>query len=93
MDDREAHWGEIELRLTEQLVADASQAICKTPYQTRSNPSGSRFTRLRVDGRGGALNLDFDENGTVTCAEVLSRREALLESNFEILEVDDGSCR
>jgi hypothetical protein len=81
------------ISVTEQLVADASQAICKTPYQTRSNPSGSRFTRLRVDGRGGAINLDLDEDGTVTCAEVVSRREVLLESSFEVLEVDDASCR
>jgi len=74
---------------TEQLIIDASSPICKTPYQTRDNPARSRWVRVRVDGQGGAYDLDLDGDGTLRCDELASARAEL----FELLEPDDERCR
>jgi len=77
------------LSSTEQLIVDASSPICKTPYQTRSHPARSRWTRVRVDGASGAPSYDLNEDGEVSCDEVRSARADL----FELLTPDDSSCR
>ena len=84
--------GEI-LSVTEQLILDASAPLCKTSYQTRSHPERSIFTRVRVDGRAGSFNLDADQDGTVSCDEVLAARNVLFDQIFELREVDDSSCQ
>ena len=81
------------LSVTEQFIIDASSPLCKTAYQTRSHPRRSSFKRVRIDGRGGSLDLDLDGDGEVTCAELLMGRDSLFEQYFEVQEVDDVSCR
>ena len=71
---------------TEQKILDASSPLCKTAYQTRSNMERSRFTRIRVDGQAGSLNLDLDEDGEVKCTEILSA------SLFSDLVIDHDQC-
>lgn len=77
------------LSSTEQLIIDASSPICKTPYQTRSHPARSRWSRVRIDGEGGALNYDQDGDGEISCDEVSAARAEL----FELFTPDDGTCR
>ena len=76
------------LSVTEQLVIDANETLCKTRYRLRSQPAQSQFVRLRVDGAGGALNLDQDQNGEISCAEV----GGLMGELFPPRPVDDQSC-
>ena len=66
------------LSTTEQYIMEASAPICKTAYQTRSNPNRSQFARIRIDGQGGAMNFDENQDGKVDCTELLSQRERLL---------------
>ena len=79
--------------VTEQLILDASSPICKTSYQTRSNPERSQFVRVRIDGKSGGLNLDLNEDGEVSCMELSQGRELLFDRAFELQEVEDESCR
>ncbi|MEE2643873.1 MAG: hypothetical protein VYD19_02960 [Myxococcota bacterium] len=74
--------------VTEQLILEATQPLCETRYRLRSHPEGSRFIRRRVDGAGGALNLDKDGDGSISCEEV----QGSLELLFQPREVDDLSC-
>jgi hypothetical protein len=81
------------LSVTEQLIIEASSPLCKTSYQTRSQPDRSFFKRVRIDGRGGSLNFDLDDDGDVSCEELMMGRDALFDQYFEAQEVDDESCR
>lgn len=80
------------LSVTEQYIIDASAPICKTAYQTRSNPSRSHFSRLRVDGLGGAVNLDLNDDGIVNCNEVQMARNQLFVDTLMITELDHNQC-
>lgn len=81
------------LSTTEQFIISATSPICRTAYQTRSHPARSQFIRLRIDGAGGALNLDEDGDGDVSCSEIINQRAALIQKGMTIQEVDDASCR
>lgn len=76
------------LSQTEQFIVDASSGFCKTPYQTRANPQRSHFKRFRIDGKGGALDLDVNQDSILTCDEILPYKTAL----FQIMEVNDERC-
>ena len=76
------------LSQTEQFIIDASNGFCKTPYQTRANPQRSHFRRIRIDGKGGALDLDENQDSIITCDEVIPYKTAL----FQIMEVNDERC-
>ncbi len=80
------------LSVTEQYIIDASAPICKTAYQTRSNPQRSHFNRIRVDGLGGALDFDQNQDGNIDCEEVLSQRQRLFPSRLQVMEVDHEAC-
>ena len=80
------------LSVTEQLIIEASAPICKTAYQTRSNPKRSHFSRIRVDGLGGAVNLDINDDGTVDCTEVQMARNQLFVETLMITELDHDQC-
>ena len=81
------------LSVTEQFIIDASAPICKTSYQTRSNPARSHFERIRVDGRGGSINLDLDGDGDVSCEELSVGRDLLFIERLEITDLDNMSCQ
>ena len=80
------------LSVTEQFIIEASAPICKTAYQTRSNPNRSHFTRIRVDGRGGAINLDINNDDEVDCTEVQMARNQLFVDTLMITELDHNQC-
>lgn len=89
---RQVAFGRLEgeaLSNTEQLIIDASSPICKTPYQTRSNPERNRWVRERVDGVGGARNYDLNADGVVSCDEIRLATSEL----FEVMTPDDQTCR
>ncbi len=72
---------------TEQNIIDATGEICGREYITRDNQPRNVFERVRIDGRGGALDLR-DEEGTIDCETVLLARPELIER----IEADDASC-
>lgn len=80
------------LSVTEQYIMEASAPICKTAYQTRSNPNRSQFARIRIDGLGGAMNFDVNQDGKVDCTELLSQRERLFPGRLQVMEVDHEAC-
>jgi hypothetical protein len=56
---------------TLQVIMDATESLCTTEYGSRSNDAFSSFARQRIDGQGGALNLDADGDGRIVCDEVM----------------------
>jgi hypothetical protein len=71
-----------------QLVL-GSTGLCGTQYQVRTITDRNVFTRLRIDGQGGALDLDANEDGQITCSEVLPFKDVL----FERVETNDCYCQ
>jgi hypothetical protein len=71
-----------------QLTVDATQTLCASNYEIRSNGPRNHFLRIRVDGEGDSLNLDADGDGSVTCDEVVPFKDVL----FERIPIDDDSC-
>lgn len=74
---------------TEQLVVGATRSLCATRYETTSNYTRNQFRRIRVDGRGGAIDLDLDGDGVITCQEVLPAAAEL----FVRTEIDHSTCQ
>ncbi len=58
-----------------QYIVSASNPLCATRYGLSPNPGRGQFVRVRVDGRGGALNIDADGDGVITCDEALPWKE------------------
>ena len=80
------------LSVTEQYIMEASAPICKTAYQTRSNPNRSHFSRIRIDGKGGAINLDQNQDGTIECTELLAQRGQIFPNRMQVMDVDHEAC-
>ena len=76
------------LAVEEQLVLGGSSEFCATGYDTRPNDVRSRFDRVRIDGQGGALNLDANDDGEITCDEV----EPYVDALFELVLADEANC-
>jgi hypothetical protein len=72
----------------EELVVGATQSLCATRFALAPNFPRNRFRRIRVDGRGGAIDLDTDRDGEITCAEALPAARELFESR----PLDHASC-
>ncbi|MBN1946849.1 MAG: hypothetical protein JW797_14340 [Bradymonadales bacterium] len=73
---------------------DSSQPLCGVDYATWPNESRSSFTRVRVDGQGGSVNLDADHDGRITCEEAMPYKDVLfqrLEADHRECELPDGS--
>lgn len=74
-----------------QYIVDASNALCATRYGLSPQPGRAQFVRVRVDGRGGALNIDADGDGEITCEEALPWKEP--EAGlFERLDACSNLC-
>jgi hypothetical protein len=73
---------------TETMTVAASTSFCATPYVSRSNDSRNVFVRYRIDGQGGSRNLDANEDGTITCDEVVGTVDTL----FTRIVADDDNC-
>lgn len=74
--------------LTKQNVLDASTSMCAVGYVTRPYNELNRFRLVRVDGVNGSPDLDLDDDGTVSCAEILQYKELL----FTMSEPGDEIC-
>ena len=73
---------------TGQVILDATTTLCTTTYSTRSNDAYSGWARQRIDGQGGALNLDADGDGVIRCDEVVD----IAPSLFNRRPSDDDLC-
>ncbi|MCA9564420.1 MAG: hypothetical protein KC561_13080, partial [Myxococcales bacterium] len=71
-----------------QHVLGADNSLCGAAYDRRSNDRRNTFTRIRVDGRGNAYNADANNDGQISCDEVVQLRPQF----FEYVEIDDDSC-
>ncbi len=74
--------------VTDSNVIGSSQPLCGVAPRIRPNDAFSRFRMVRVDGAGGAPDLDTDGDGRVTCAETSSAVALVLERR----EPDRANC-
>lgn len=82
-------WSEVD-----KTILGASLPLCEAENQLDARPDGNRMVLVRIDGQGGAPDLDADADGEVSCAEVMSAREPLLEADTVIKDTPDSSrCR
>lgn len=75
--------------LTETLVIGGTSPICKTSPAVKSNDSFNHFIMVRVDGRGGAIDLDADSDGEITCDEIKGASVTLIPGR----EPANANCR
>ena len=80
--------GAILPMVLEKITIDATDPFCKIKHQEIDNPDYTFFEMLRVDGKYGAVDLDADHDGKVTCNEVMPSWKQL----FPTLSVDDKWC-
>lgn len=73
--------------LVEQRPLGATNIICATRYVVRSNQKDSIFKMVRIDERG--INLDSDEDGEVTCDELIAGQDAVIQW----LSQDNARCQ
>lgn len=57
---------------SEQVVLSSTGGFCATGHRTWFPPQDARFALLRVDGAHGAINLDTDGDGEVSCDEAVA---------------------
>lgn len=74
--------------VTDANVVGSSQALCGVSPRLTSNDPLSRFRMVRVDGAGESINLDADDNGDISCDEVLPFAESLIERR----DADPANC-
>lgn len=79
--------------VVEQRVLGATNRLCETENTTTVGPNPYPFTLLRVDGAQGALSLDLDGDGEITCAELVSAEPALVDGDtLQKVEPEPGAC-
>ena len=74
---------------TEVNVLDSTQVLCGVSPPLVANDQRSSFVMVRVDGLGGAPDLDRDRDGEVSCEEI----SFVFDSLFEPTEPDPSTCR
>lgn len=74
---------------TRMEVYGASASLCAIAPDVEPNDAFSTFTMVRVDGLGGALDLDADADGTISCAEAAPTFAQVLANR----EPDNENCR
>ncbi len=85
--------GELWSRI-DKVVLESTQALCESNAEFKVSPNGSHFVMVRVDGREGGYNFDFDEDGAVTCEELNDNLELFMSSHQLVLpKPDNESCR
>ncbi|MBI5533356.1 MAG: hypothetical protein HY898_11605 [Deltaproteobacteria bacterium] len=75
--------------LTQQIVLHASSGFCSSQFHTWNPPNTARFAIMRADGKSGAINLDTNQDGVVSCEEV----RAYGSAPFEPRKVDNKRCQ
>lgn len=67
-----AVWSQVDKK-----VMEATSPLCAAENPLSENPEPSSFELVRADGRYGGFLLDYDEDGEVTCAEILQAESDL----------------
>ncbi len=65
--------------VTDTHVLGSSEPLCGIDPRITSNDQHSRFRMVRVDGLGESVNLDEDDDGTITCTEAEPWFDRLIE--------------
>ena len=78
----------------DKVVLGASAELCGAPNTISEGGRPSRFVFVRIDGEHGGLDLDFDADGEITCAEIEAAtsvfdRDGIIEPQVP----DDAVCR
>jgi len=63
-----------------QRVLQATSPLCASDNDLTNGGRPSRFVLLRVDGQAGSPDLDANDDGDVSCTELLVRQAPLLAS-------------
>ncbi|RVU46858.1 hypothetical protein EA187_06915 [Lujinxingia sediminis] len=74
---------------TRMEVYGASASLCAIAPDVEPNDAYSAFTMVRIDGLGGAINLDENADGTISCAEAAPTFSEVLANR----EPDNENCR
>lgn len=77
------------ISMSEQKILKATSGFCASPYEVRFLSDQNRFALRRIDGKHGAVNLDYDGDGEITCAEVAEYGI----TPFSPREPDDNNCK
>ncbi len=63
---------------TDIAVYGSSQQLCGIAANVQPNDEYNTFRMVRIDGRGGSINLDADGSGDIDCSEVANYLEEVL---------------
>lgn len=74
---------------TDTVVFGASRGICELAPDIRANDRESRFRMYRIDGRGGALDADRNDDDRIDCSEI---RTLPVSEVFEGRSPSDDRC-
>lgn len=74
--------------ITEAQVLGATASLCELAPAVQPNDQASIFRLVRVDGRGGSVNADDNDDGVISCAEAARFFPVVLESR----EPDNDRC-
>lgn len=75
--------------VTDLVVYGGSSGFCTIAPPVEANDKASRFSMVRVDGKGGAVAADANGDGVISCAEA----QALVARVFEEREPDSKHCK
>jgi len=75
--------------ITDMVVYGGSNNFCTIAPPVESNDASSRFRMVRVDGKGGSIRADRNEDGTITCAEAIALAPFVMETR----ESDAARCK
>lgn len=65
--------------VTDSVVVGSSEPLCGVDPVITPNDQLSRFRMVRIDGLGGAIDVDADGDGTVSCDEAAPLFDTLFE--------------
>ncbi|MEZ4460900.1 MAG: hypothetical protein R3E66_14485 [bacterium] len=77
------------VNLTDVKVYGSTEALCGIAPPVISNDNFSRFRMVRIDGAGGAINLDANADGTISCEEA----SQVFDQVMEFRAADNNNCK
>ncbi|MFN3200783.1 MAG: hypothetical protein ACE366_20460 [Bradymonadia bacterium] len=79
--------------VVEQNVLAATNRLCESENVQTIGPNPYPFTLLRVDGGQGSLDLDLDGDGDITCDELITAEQALIDGDtLTAITPEEGVC-
>lgn len=79
-------WSELN-----KVILEATSPLCKSNADMYKSPAGATFHLVRVDGREGGINLDINQDGTISCEEIIRAKEALMSSYDLTMSTPDNT--